>query len=147
LLEDEQTSENGERPEPGATLPNAPLADVGEAAQTRPGRAFISDGVGLTLLEEVPWGNRRLKALLSVALADEHLVGEGAFAVLRSRQGEGYTARRIRSLAPNMAVLLRITLCDGRWIAIGPPGTEPHEVFADGHARPWDGPVPVEALS
>lgn len=112
----------------------------------RPGRSFISDGIGLTLLEEVLWNSRRLRALLSLALADDRLTSEGVFAVVRSRTGDGYTARHLRLPAPAAPILLRVTLCDGRWIAVGPAGTEPREIFADGSSHPWDGPVPVEAL-
>ena len=125
------------------TEPIPPAEDT--ALPNRPGRAFISNGVGLTLLEEVAWNSRWLRALLSLALADERLTGEGAFAVVRSRTGEGYTARRLHP--PVSSPLLRVTLCEGHWIAVGPAGSEPREVFSDGSSRPWDGPVPVEALS
>jgi hypothetical protein len=117
------------------------------ASMPRQGRAFISDGTGLTLLEDVPWENRQLRALLSLALAEERLAGAGVFVVLRSRTGDGYTARRLASLPAHLPILLRVTLCEGHWIAVGPPGTEPHEVFPNGMAQPWDGPVPVEALA
>jgi hypothetical protein len=103
------------------------------ASMPRQGRAFISD--------------RQLRALLSLALAEERLAGAGVFVVLRSRTGDGYTARRLASLPAHLPILLRVTLCEGHWIAVGPPGTEPHEVFPNGMAQPWDGPVPVEALA
>jgi hypothetical protein len=119
----------------------------GEPGPSRSGRVFISDGETLTPLEAVPWNNRQLTALLSLALEDERLVHEGVFAVLRSKTGSGYTARRIAAIPSATPELLRVTLCAGRWIAVGPAGTEPREVFPDGKTRPWEGPVPVEALS
>ncbi len=124
-----------------------PTLDPTEGDAPKRGRAFISDGRGLTLMEEVPWESRQLRALLSLALAEERLAGEGVFVVLRSRTGDGYTARRLATLPAHLPILLRVTRCEGRWIAIGPEGTGPHEVFPNGSARPWDGPVPVEALA
>ena len=111
------------------------------------GRAFISDGVGLTPLEGVPWGSRRLRAVLSVALSDERLTAEGAFAVVPGRHAGAYTARRLLTLPPHAPVVLRVVRCEERWIAVGPAGTEPREVFDDGRSSAWDGPVPVEALA
>ena len=102
--------------------------------------------MGLTPLEGVPWGSRRLRAVLSVALGDERLTAEGAFAVVPGRHAGAYTARRL-VLPPHAPVVLRVVRWEERWIAVGPEGTEPREVFGDGHSRAWDGPVPVEALA
>ena len=121
--------------------------DENAPAPAPPGRAFISDGGRLTPLEEVPWDSRQLRAVLSVALGEERLTGEGAFAIVPGRNLGAYTARRLGALAPGASVLLRVVLCEGRWVAVGPAGTEPREVFADGHSLPWHGPVPVEALA
>lgn len=117
-----------------------------EAVQT-PGRTFISDGETLTLLEEVPWNSLRLRSVLAVALDDERLVSGGAFAIMPGRHAGGYTARRIATLPPNAPVVLRVALWEGHWVAVGPAGTEPREVFHDGRSQPWYGPVPVEALA
>ena len=111
------------------------------------GRAFLSDGVGLTRLEEVPWDSRRLRAVLAVALGDTRLAGAGAFAVVPGRHAGAYTARPLGALAPHAPVVLRVTRCAGRWVAVGPDGTGPREVFGDGRSQAWDGPVPVEALA
>lgn len=111
------------------------------------GRAFLSDGEGLTPLEGVPWASRQLRAVLSVALGDERLTAEGAFAVVPGRHPGAYTARRLITLPPHAPVVLRVVRCEGRWIAVGPAGTEPREVFGDGRSSAWDGPVPVEALA
>ena len=123
---------------------DAPSA--GETASPT-GRSFLSDDGALTPLEGVPWDSRRLRATLSVALADERLTGEGAFAVVPGRNAGAYTARRLSTLAPHAPVVLRVVLCEERWVAVGPAGTEPREVFTDGRSRPWEGPVPVEALA
>lgn len=136
---------NAEAEDPSGA--NLPESDAAPTPAPLPGRAFLSDGGSLTLLEGVPWDSRRLRAILSVALGDERLTGEGAFAVVPGRHPGAYTARRLGALPPHAPVVLRVVLCDGRWIAVGPAGTEPREVFGDGRSRAWDGPVPVEALA
>jgi hypothetical protein len=118
-----------------------------EAGHAPHGNTFISDGVGLTRLQAVPWNSRTLRATVSVALADERLRGKGAFAIVHGRHAGTYTARPLGSFAEHMQVVLKVVLCDTRWLAIGPAGTEPREVFADGHSEVLTGPVPVEALA
>ena len=118
-----------------------------QAATAPAGRTFLSDGVGLTPLEDVPWRSRQLRAVLSVALGDARLTAEGAFAVVPGRHPGAYTARRLSVLPPHAPVVLRVVRCEERWIAVGPAGTEPREVFGDGRSCPWEGPVPVEALA
>ena len=118
-----------------------------QAGAAPSGRAFLSDGVGLTPLEGVPWGSRQLRAVLSVALGDARLTAEGAFAVVPGRHAGAYTARRLVTLPPHAPVVLRVVRWEDRWIAVGPEGTEPREVFSDGRSSAWDGPVPVEALA
>lgn len=123
-------------------MPTAP-----EAAHVPHGNTFISDGTGLTRLQAVPWNSRSLRATVSVALADERLRGKGAFAIVHGRHAGTYTARPLGSVAEHIHVVLKVVLCDTRWLAIGPAGTEPREVFADGHSEVLTGPVPVEALA
>lgn len=124
------------------------MADTEETTSTPPtGRAFVSDGKGLTLIEQVPWSSRQLQAALSVAMAHERFITEGAFAVVYGRHRGAYTARRIGSLDAHTPVVLKVVSCEGHWIAVGPTGTGPREVFPDGDSQPWDGPVPVEALA
>ncbi len=118
-----------------------------EAAHVPPGNTFISDGGGLTRLQVVPWNSRSLRATVSVALADDRLRGKGAFAIVHGRHAGTYTARPLGSVAEHIHVVLKVVLCDARWLAIGPAGTEPREVFADGHSEVLTGPVPVEALA
>lgn len=118
-----------------------------EAAHVPHGNTFISDGIGLTRLQAVPWNSRSLRATVSVALADERLRGKGAFAIVHGRHAGTYTARPLGSVAEHIHVVLKVVLCDARWLAIGPAGTEPREVFADGHSEVLTGPVPVEALA
>lgn len=124
------------------------MADAeGATPNPPPGREFVSDGDELTLIEQVPWASRQLHAALSVAMEHEHFVTEGAFAVVYGRHRGAYTARRLGSLDAHTPVVLKVVLCDGHWVAVGPTGTAPREVFPDGESRPWDGPVPVEALA
>lgn len=120
--------------------------DITPPSGTPPGRTFVSTGEGLTLLEQVSWTSRNLRALLSAALDDERLAGAGAFAVVHGRSPGTYTARLLGTVAPHIAVVLKVVLWEGHWIAIGPAGTEPREVFRDGTSAAWDGPVPVQAL-
>ncbi len=126
-------------PDSTASEPEAPHAPHGST--------FISDGIGLTRLQEVPWNSRNLRATLSLALADERLRGKGAFAVVHGRSAGTYTARPLGSVGEHIHVVLKVVLCDTHWLAIGPAGTEPREVFADGRSEVLTGPVPVEALA
>lgn len=118
-----------------------------EAAHAPHGQTFISDGVGLTRLQAVPWNSRTLRATLLVALADERLRSKGAFAIVHGRHAGTYTARPLGSVAEGALVVLKVVLCETHWLAVGPAGTEPREVFADGHSEVLTGPVPVEALA
>lgn len=118
-----------------------------EAAHAPQGSTFISDGAGLTRLQAVPWNSRSLRATVSVALGDARLRDKGAFAIVHGRHAGTYTARPLGSVAEGALVVLKVVLCDGHWLAIGPAGTEPREVFADGHSEALVGPVPVEALA
>lgn len=133
-------------PEAAPALPDAATA-APETAPAPHGQTFISDGVGLTRLQAVPWNSRTLRATVSVALADERLRGKGAFAIVHGRHAGTYTARPLGTIAEHTQVVLKVVLCDTRWLAIGPTGTEPREVFADGHSEVLTGPVPVEALA
>ncbi len=132
-------------PEPESVSGTA--SPLPEAAPPPHGNTFISDGVGLTRLQAVPWNSRSLRATMSVALADERLRSKGAFAIVHGRHAGTYTARPLGTFAEHTHVVLKIVLCDTRWLAIGPAGTEPREVFADGHSEVLTGPVPVEALA
>ncbi len=123
------------------------MADTeGGAADAPPGRTFLSDGGGLTQLEQVPWDSGRLRAALSVALGHESFVSEGAFAIVHGRARGAFAGRRLGGIGPYTPVVLKVIRYEGHWIAVGPAGTGPREVFPDGASQPWDGPIPVEAL-
>jgi hypothetical protein len=122
------------------------MADTDKEAEDAPGRAFLSDGKELTPIEQLPWDSGRLRAALSVALAHESFITEGAFAIVHGRARGAYAGRRLGGIGPYTPVVLKVIRSDGRWIAVGPAGTGPREVFHDGRSQPWDGPVPVEAL-
>jgi hypothetical protein len=124
------------------------MADTkNDASDAVPGRAFVSDGIELTLLEEVPWDSKELRAALSIALEHEHFISDGGFAIVHGRHTGAYTGRRLGGVSTHLRAVLKVVFCEGRWIAIGPPGTEPREIFSDGRSHTWEGPVPVEALA
>ncbi len=146
MLKDNKDDAGESGPDPqGEGAGSGPAAH--EAAHAPQGSTFISDGAGLTRLQAVPWNSRPLRATVSVALGDARLRDKGAFAIVHGRHAGTYTARPLGSLAEGALVVLKVVLCDGRWLAIGPAGTEPREVFADGHSEALVGPVPVEALA